>query len=154
MERTLLRLNKDDIRKLHGKIQLGRVKAGQTIVREGAGTFGLFIVREGNVLVQRNLNSYVVTVATLGKDDMFGESAFISPEPRPASASVVAADDTDLLVLTPKRLQPLFDEDPGLFARFFESIALMLSRRLRAYNEQTTGTTRDRFGDLPDWEIL
>lgn len=154
MDKTLLHLNKDDLRLLHGKIQLGRVKPGQQLVKEGTPPLGLFIIRQGSVLVQRNVNSYSITAATLGPDDMFGETAFISPQPRPATASVIAADDTDVIVLTPQRLQPLFDENPGLFARFFHSIALVMSRRLRAFNEQTSGKTTDRFGDLPNWEIL
>ncbi len=154
MERTLLKLNKDDVRLLHAKMQLGRVRAGQTLVKEGQPPLGLFIIRTGSVLVQRNVNSYLITVAALEAGEMFGETAFISPLPRPASASVVAADDTEAVVLTPQRLNPLFEENPALFGRFSQSIALTLSRRLRAWNEQAGGKGKDRFGDLPSWEIL
>ncbi|MBW3567837.1 MAG: cyclic nucleotide-binding domain-containing protein [Proteobacteria bacterium] len=152
MNKTLLHLDKEDLQLLHGKMQLGRVKSGQVLVKEGVLPLGLFIVREGSVLVQRNINGYTITTATLGINEMFGETAFVSP--RPATASVVAADDTDVIVLTPRRLQPLFDENPGLFGRFHRSLAHVLSRRLRAFNEQTGGPKKDRFGDLPSWEIL
>ena len=154
MHKTLMHLNKEDLQLLHGKMQLGRVKAGQPLVKEGTPPLGLFIVREGSVLVQRNVNSFTITTATLGVDEMFGETAFISPAPRPATASVVAADDTDVIVLTPKRLEPLFEAHPGLFGRFHQSLAHVLSRRLRAFNEQTGARRKDRFGDLPSWEIL
>lgn len=154
MEKALLKLNKDDLRLLHPKIQLGRVKSGQVLVKEGQPPLGLFIVRSGSVLVQRSINSYSITTATLHAGEIFGESAFINLSPRPATASVIAADDTEVIVLTPKRLNSLFEENPGLFGRFFQSIALTLSRRLRAYNEQAGGKPRDRFGDIPNWEIL
>ncbi|HEX7047717.1 MAG TPA: cyclic nucleotide-binding domain-containing protein [Gammaproteobacteria bacterium] len=154
MEKALLKLNKDDLRLLHPKIQLGRVKSGQVLVKEGQPPLGLFIVRSGSVLVQRSINSYSITTATLHAGEMFGESAFINLSPRPATASVIAADDTEVIVLTPQRLNPLFEENPGLFGRFFQSIALTLSRRLRAWNEQAGGKPRDRFGDIPNWEIL
>lgn len=154
MNKTLLHLNKEDLQLLNGKMQLGRVTSGQVLVKEGAPPLGLFIVREGSVLVQRNVNGYTITTATLGVNEMFGEAAFISPRPQPATANVVAADDTDVIVLTPQRLQPLFDEHPGLFGRFHRSLAHVLSRRLRAFSEQAGGPGKDRFGDLPSWEIL
>lgn len=155
MERTLFHLNKDDIRLLHPKAQLGRVKPGQPLVREGTPPLGLFIVRSGHVLVQRNLIGYNSTVATLGPDEMFGESAFLA-HAQPATASVIAGGETDVdvIVLTPQRLNPLFEENPGLSGRFFHSIALALSRRLRAYNLQASAERSDRFGNLPRWEIL
>jgi len=154
MEKALPHLNKDDLRLLQPKIQLGRVKPGQHLVKEGAPPLGLFIVRQGCVLVQRTINNYVITAATLGANEMFGESAFISPQPRPSFAGIVASDETDVIILTPQRLQPLFEEHPGLFGRFQHSLALVLSRRLRAFNTQTGGPKQDRFGDLPNWEIL
>ncbi|HEX6928473.1 MAG TPA: cyclic nucleotide-binding domain-containing protein [Gammaproteobacteria bacterium] len=154
MEQALPRLTREDIHLLHGKMQLGRVKPEQALVREGQPPLGLFIIREGAVLVQRNVNSYAITVATLKAGDMFGETAFISPTPHPATATVVATDETDVIVLTPARLNPLFEEHPGLFGRFFQSLAPTLSRRLRAYNEQAGGGEDYRFGDIPSWEIL
>lgn len=154
MEKTLVHLNKQDLQLLQGKIQLGRVKPGQPLVKEGVPPLGLFIVRKGSVLVQRTVINYSVTANVLGENEMFGETAFINPAPSPATASVIAADETDVIVLTPQRLQPLFDEHPDLFGRFFHSIAVVMSRRLRAFNEQTGGRKQDRYGDLPSWEIL
>lgn len=156
MEKTLLRLTRDDVRRLHPKVQLGRVKPGQPLIKEGVPPLGLFIIRSGYALVQRNLIGYTRTVATLGPNEMFGESAFLSVHPGPATATVIAGEgeDVDVVVLTPQRLKPLFEENPGLCGRFFQSIALVLSRRLRACSEQTGAERFDRFGELPRWEIL
>lgn len=154
MQQTLLHLDKEDVRLLQPKVQLARAKAGQVLVKEGTPPLGLFIVRQGSVAVRRLVNKFPVTVATLEVGEMFGESAFINPAPSPATASVFAAEDSDLIILTPQRLQPLFDEHPALFGRFCHSIALTLSRRLRAFNEQLGGQQRDRFGALPNWEII
>lgn len=153
MEKTLFHLTKDDILILHNKMQLARIRSGQVLVREGVPPLGLFIVRSGSVLVQRNLNGFPMTVATLGQHEMFGEAAFMNPG-HAATAGIAAAEDGEVVVLTPTRLNPVFQENPALFARFFHSIALVISRRLRAYNGQTAGSKSDRFGDLPSWEIL
>lgn len=153
MERTLLKLNQEDIRQLQDKGQPGRVNPGRLLVREGHPPAGLFIVRRGEVLVQRKTSAYAITTATLGPNAMFGETAFICPAPQPALASVVAATETDVILLAPERVQPLLDVNPGLCHRFFQSIALELSRRLRAFNGQAGGHRTDRFGDLPSWEV-
>lgn len=150
MESALPKLNRDDIRLLLAGAQLGHAKPGQVLVREGHPPPALFIVRGGSVLLQRNANGYVITAATLETGRLFGESVFISPAPRPASASAVAADETALIALAPQRLNPLFEENPALAGRFFHSIALTLSRRLRSFNEQGTGNG----ARIPDWEIL
>lgn len=147
-------LSKEDFRLLHPKIQLARARSGQILVKEGMAPPGLFIVRQGSVVIQRNVNSYAIKTATLGPNEIFGETAFLNPHSWPATATASAAEECDLILFKPERLLPLFDEHPGLFARFFQSIAFIISRRLRAFNEQAGGIRHDRFGNLPNWEIL
>src|SRR5690606_5460426 len=125
-------------------------KPGQVLIREGHPPPALFIIRSGSVLLQRNTNGFIVTAATLEAGRMFGESVFISPAPPSASASAVVADETAVIVLAPRRVNPLLEENPALAGRFFHSIALTLSRRLRSFNEQGTGNG----ARIPDWEIL
>lgn len=154
MEGTLKFLKREDLHLLQPKTRLARARPEQLLVKEGALPLGLFIVRSGSVEVRRRTGQIDVAVAELGQGDMFGESAFL--QKLPASASVYAKTDTDLVIFTPDRLLPLFEEHPGLFARFFQSIAHVLSRRLRAFNEQLGGSAsvEDRFADLPSWEII
>lgn len=154
MEGTLKYLNRDDIRLLQPKMRLARAKLDQQLVKEGVLPLGLFIVRSGKVEVCRRMGMIDVPVVELGQGDMFGETAFL--QKLPASASVFARSEADLIIFTPDRLEPLFDEHPGLFARFFQSIALVLSRRLRAFNGQVGGdhSSSSQFEDIPKWEIV
>ena len=69
-------------------------------------------------------------VAKLGPGEIFGEMAFI--ENAAASASVVAETDMVVDVLDLQILGEMFSNFPHLEARFFKSVALLLSQRLRS----------------------
>lgn len=153
MENILPYLDRDALALLRPRMQLARVKPGQRIIREGAPAPALFIIRSGEVDVLRQSGGYDIFVTTLATNSIFGESAFL--DAMPASASVRARTESDLIVFSPQRLSPLFEESPSLFSQFYRSLALQLSRKLRA---ATTSNEKDpladRFGDLPAWEII
>jgi CRP-like cAMP-binding protein len=69
-------------------------------------------------------------VAKLTTGEIFGEMAFI--ENAAASASVVAETEVVVDVLDLTVLGELFSNFPHLEARFFKSLALLLSQRLRS----------------------
>ena len=68
-------------------------------------------------------------LATLGPGEMLGEMGFL--EERPASATVFAVENTQLLRVPFARLREEIAARPDFGARFFRSIALTGSRRLR-----------------------
>ena len=155
MEQTLPKLSREDIRILHPKIELARAKPGQVLVKELMNPIGIFILQKGSALVKRKQGAHDITVATLGPGDYFGETAFL--DSISASATVVAEHETDLLILRKDRIIPLFESHPDLFGRFFQSIALIISRRLRAITQQAgeaKAPQEDRWGKLPNWEII
>lgn len=154
MDGILPYLGRDELALLRPKLQLARAKEGQRIIREGAPSPALFIIQSGEVDILRANGAHEIHVITLGKDIIFGESAFL--DSLPASASARARSDTDLIVLNPQKIRPLFDESPQLFSLFYRSLALLVSRKLRmATNDTATAhAPEDPFGDLPSWEIL
>lgn len=70
--------------------------AGETIVREGEGGIGFFIIASGKAEVLRGASSQ--PVGTLGPGAYFGEMAMIDDHPR--SVTIRAAEPTTCLVLT------------------------------------------------------
>jgi CRP/FNR family cyclic AMP-dependent transcriptional regulator len=74
-------------------------KAGETIVTQGKGGVGLFIITSGKAeaLVEAPDGTKTV-VNTFGPTDFFGEIALLDDGPR--TASVVAVEDTCCLVLS------------------------------------------------------
>ena len=70
-----------------------------------------------------------VKLALVGEGDICGEMSFL--EGTIASASVIADTDVEVLAIQWTKLQQLFDLYPHLGSRFYRSLALNLSRRLR-----------------------
>jgi CRP/FNR family cyclic AMP-dependent transcriptional regulator len=75
-----------------------RYAAGEIVLRQGKGGISLFVVVSGRAeAVHTRADSTQVVVNTFGPTDFFGELALLNNEPR--TASVIALEDTECLVL-------------------------------------------------------
>ena len=66
---------------------------------------------------------------------MIGESALLS-EDRTRSADIVAADNSEVLILNEERLQKLIRRHKRLAAKFAYNMVCMLSNRLEATTKE------------------
>ncbi len=73
-------------------------------------------------------------VADLGADEFFGDMNDL--EGVGASANVIANEPVKVLIITPEETNTLLLSVPGLATRFYQSLALSLSRRLRETTEK------------------
>jgi small-conductance mechanosensitive channel len=91
----------------------GRVFApGETIIREGDGGASMFVVHRGSVDVRVDSNGMPRTIKRLGEGAFFGEMALFTGEPR--TASVVAAEETEVLEIGHESMRGLFQTNPDL----------------------------------------
>jgi CRP-like cAMP-binding protein len=93
-------------------IRLNSYSAGETVFRQGDVGDAFYIVYKGSVQVR--LPRMVIlskTVATLKVGDFFGEMALISAEPR--SATIVAAEPTQLFTLLSEEFQLVLRDNPA-----------------------------------------
>jgi small-conductance mechanosensitive channel/CRP-like cAMP-binding protein len=98
---------------------------GDVLVRQGDAGDVLFIIRSGRVRVDvRNQDGSSVTVNQLGPGECFGEMALVTGEPR--GASVIAAEDSEVLLVDKEALTPIMLANPELPERFGE---LLFERR-------------------------
>jgi len=81
------------------------------------------------VRVERNNGGGRAVLVTLGPGAIFGEMAFI--EDALASASVVADGKVDVDAIEIAELKQMFEAFPHFGARFYRSVAVTLSQRLR-----------------------
>jgi len=98
------------------------------IIREGVEPDALYLVMEGLVGV------YIASVgdrcvAKLGPGELLGDISFL--EDIPASASIVAVESTNVLVIPRNDLESKLKEDPEFAARLFRAFAVISNRRLR-----------------------
>jgi CRP-like cAMP-binding protein len=101
-------------------------KKGEVLVQKGKKANGVYLLLKGNARVQIPLQA---TVPVIGPGEICGEMSFL--EDGPASASVVAEGEVEAYHLDPPTLQGLFELFPHLASRFYRSLAMNLSRRLR-----------------------
>lgn len=126
---ALERLTADDASLLIERGVLKTFAAGELIIEQNSHVTALFIVVEGAVRVEREYLGRKVVVARLTSGDLFGEMSFL--EDTAVSASVVADTDAVVRRLETSAARSLLQSVPGLAARFYESLAMILSKRLR-----------------------
>jgi serine/threonine-protein kinase len=76
--------------------------AGAMIVNQGESGDAAYLITKGRCRVLRLSGSEVILVAELGPGEVFGEAAVFSDMPR--TASVLAADDVEVMVVTKEYL--------------------------------------------------
>ena len=98
--------------------------AQTVVIREGDGTDAMFVIVEGEVLVERG----GVQLATLTRGAHFGEMSLLNQRPR--SATVTASTPVQALVLERGAFNEVLREDTGLAAKLLYKLAQILSLRL------------------------
>ena len=104
---------------------------GEAIFREGDTGDTCYLVRSGRVRVtRRHSDGRTLTLAEMGKGQMFGELAMFDGETR--SATVEAVEDTSALALLAGDVRRLLLSHPEIAVKMLSGVA----GRLRAANER------------------
>lgn len=96
-------------------------KPGQFICRDGEFGREMFIIQSGKVDVVKQVGDGEMLLATLGKNDFFGEMALFGQNKR--TASVKAKLKTDIIVVTQKMLFTQFAKIPDWLVKIIKTIA-------------------------------
>ncbi len=92
-------LKQRQLERLAHRFVTRQFKTGQDMVTQGKGGSGLFIIVSGQAeAVRVRTDGSRIVLNTFGPTDFFGEMALLDEEPR--TASVVATQDTECLVLS------------------------------------------------------
>jgi CRP-like cAMP-binding protein len=109
-----------------------RFDTGDTVVVEGEGGVGFFVVAEGTARVE----SRGQRLGTISRGGSFGEVALLDDVGR-RSASVIAESPLRVYGLTAWQFTPLLEQHPSIAVK----IAKMLARRLREAEERAGAAT-------------
>jgi len=123
-------------------LRIRRFRRGETIFHQGDPGDSLFIVEAGSVkiVLPSPEGEEGAIIATLGRGDFFGELALLDGAPH--SATAVAVEPTQALVLARGTFEQLVDTEPGLRQALFAGLVAEL-RRLTGHVEEL------HFLDLP-----
>ncbi len=112
-------------------LDTSRIGKDKPVFHEGAREAYMCILVKGSVKVLKEDEKHQgKTLSVITKGKTFGEMVLFDGEPR--SATIVAADDTVLLILTRENLDRLIREVPGLAAKVLLKLGKLVSQRLRA----------------------
>ena len=120
----------EDVAKIFAKGMTMQVERGNAIFYKGTTGNQMYVVLGGKVAVFDGQKH----IADLTAGDMFGEMALINNEPR--SATAIAAETTNLFVLTETVFQKLLTKRVSI--RILLNIIGTLSHRLRDMNTKLT----------------
>jgi len=121
---------------LHGICRMQQFRSGETIIREGDVGSEMYIVYSGAVEIKKRTRAgddYTVVILKAEYNVFFGELALIDDDKR--SATVVATEDSQFLVITKEDFVRLGDTYPSIGLPVTRAIAKILASRLR----KTTG---------------
>jgi CRP/FNR family transcriptional regulator, cyclic AMP receptor protein len=121
----------------------------QVIFREGDDSDTCYIVRSGHArAIRQHADGRVITLATFGPGDIFGELAMFDDERR--SATVEALDALATVAIPGSAMRSLLSRHPEIAVK----LVIALGRRLRAANErlsrQSFQTVQSRVASVLD----
>lgn len=109
-----------------------QVQAGACIIAQGSPQTGLYMIENGQVVIQIECqDGSVLRLRTLGAGAFFGEMGLYSGEP--ASADVIAEQPTHLYVLMADDLHALEMAAPTIAAALHRFVAAYMSERLAKF---------------------
>jgi uncharacterized membrane protein len=127
-------LERDDLNALAGRLREVSVEAGQTVFAQGDEGDSMYVIETGAVDIVTGAGKQKVTVASLFKQQYFGELSLLDGAPR--SAAAVANRATHLLALDRDDFVEFIKRRPEAAL----SIMHEVGERIRATNELMTRT--------------
>ncbi len=128
-------LTENDWVLITGKAKRLTFRLGDEIIREGARVDAIYVIRSGCASVELTGAGSRTIVAQLEPEDICGDMAFL--EQSTATAAVIATEaSVEVDAIQAVDLRELFDTFSGLASRFYQSLAVVLVRRLRDTTQQ------------------
>lgn len=128
------KLTKRDISNLLNIIHDRNYIAGEYIFYQGDPGIGLWIIREGNIKIERtDEDGNIFHLADFSHGDFFGELALVDGEKR--SASAIAKTDCRLAVIFKPDLDEFIEIFPRRGIKILQGISQIVASRLRKLNE-------------------
>jgi len=123
-------LTAEEIEELCPYLELCEWQADAVVMQEGESEDYMGFVTEGKLAVKKQTDwGKHIIIAILDKGSMVGEGALIDNEPR--STTIVAMEQTRILILAARRMDELIINRPMLAIKLMKRILHIISVRLR-----------------------
>ncbi|OQX25342.1 MAG: hypothetical protein BWK80_16060 [Desulfobacteraceae bacterium IS3] len=142
-------LSENEIRELVSCLNLRKFEKDEFILRKGELGTNLFILIFGRVEVVGDDN---ISIAFLGKGEVFGEMSLLSGDPVGASIKVV--DPATLLFINGKDFRSVLKKFPSLQMYFARLLARRLARTNVVRSEEFGSAMVGKLSDMPPSELF
>lgn len=123
-------LSDDSLRRIETMLVPRNCEPGSIICAEGEAGRAMYVVRQGEVEVQRSCtDGAAVPIVRLGPGEFFGEMSLIEIQPRSATVKVI--QPALLYSMTNRDLYTLYGQDLNGYILVLQNICRQLARRLR-----------------------
>ncbi len=129
-----------------------RYGAGQIIYREGGPGDAVFVIKEGEVEVLRDVGGEQVRLAVLRKGAIFGEMGVLRDKPR--STTTRALGDTNLVTITKETFLSTFQSDNPLALPLLRMLCERLSQADSQLVEQKIYSEGARLDEVAKIHLL
>lgn len=127
------------------------IRSGEKLIVQGESVENIYIILEGEFAIIDEANGDL-EIAQIGAGEIVGEMSFI--DARPPAASVLALSRSTVFSISRDRIKRRLEADPEFASRFYYSIALFLSDRLRkTIGRMGYGTPEDEIDEI-DTHVL
>lgn len=108
--------------------------SNEYIFFQGDPGIGLYIIQEGEVIIERTINENIkLELARFTRSDFFGELALLDEDTR--SASAIAVKDTKIAVIFKPDLDEFIEKYPKKGVKIIQGISQIIATRLRNVNQ-------------------
>jgi CRP-like cAMP-binding protein/Fe-S-cluster-containing hydrogenase component 2/thioredoxin reductase len=147
IERQLLQmfgsgLSPEDLTEVLSTAEVKSVKAGETIIAEGEAGCDIFVIRQGSMVVEKNVGGKPVFLSYLPAGSYVGEMALLDGGRR--TATVRAAIKSEVIRIDGDAFRRLLDRNPDLLAKARQDMAAR-----QALNDFVEAK-KDSFGGVVD----
>lgn len=118
---------------IFSRLELGVFKKGEYVSKRGEEPTHIYIIKKGRIDLLLADNDVAVTKREFKVGDCFGEAAMLSMINN--TASFVAAEDSELIMLSRRALNQLRREDLQVFTILITNLARELARKLQFTDE-------------------
>lgn len=106
----------------------------------------MFIIQQGQVAITKIVDGREITLALLGKGDMFGEMALLENKPR--SASAIAHSDCSLMVVNIHNFNQMVSTQPQMIAKLTTTLAERLWSMYRQIDNAAISDPLNKMVDM------
>ncbi len=122
-------LNKKELTKISHIVYAREYKAEEYLFKEGTPGSALFIIKTGNVSIEKiSENGETLVLASISEEDFLGELSLLNEIPRSASARCKTI--TKAVVLFKHELFELIKSEPRTGIKILKNLAMMTGKRL------------------------